>query len=111
MERLTRRLEDGRIAADLTGIDPLLKLLQYEDTGYQPHEVAPRRERLNLIQLYKQSFHEQPANTRAAIESETTGPERIAFLIVLQEIFDKEYQTGYADGVKSCKPESEENNG
>ena len=44
MQRITRKLEDGRIAADLTGEDPLERLWRYENTGYEPESIAPRQD-------------------------------------------------------------------
>ena len=102
MERITRKLDDDRIAVrlDVDGYTHLERLWEYENTGFEPKEIAPRRERINLIELYKRSLAEQDESTQDAVTNgEATAPERIAFLLVVQEVFDKEYQIGYADGV------------
>ena len=103
MNRITRKLDDGRIAATIDGKnDTLERLWMYENTGYEPEEIPKKRQRLDFVAACHEYDAEQSAGQRI-----DAAPHRIALMQSIQGLVDNEYFIGYADGVKSCKPESE----
>ena len=96
--RLTRRLDDGRIAARLDGRNTLEKLWAYEETGYEPEEIAPYRPHLDLIKAWQ---------VLAEKSELPCSEERMEWLKAMQAILDREYETGFADGMRASRPEGE----
>ena len=97
MERLTRESEDGRIAVTTDNESCLVKLWQYENTGYEPEEIPPRKHRFNLAAAYEVTLTESGESPKEHTKE---------LMYSIQSVIEQEYQIGYADGVKSCKPEN-----
>ncbi|MCL2817866.1 MAG: hypothetical protein FWD39_05735, partial [Clostridiales bacterium] len=98
--RLTSKVvyPDGRekFIVDATGEDWIKRLWRYENTGFEPEEIAIRWERFNIIAV---------SQALAERDGEAISERSVRMYGIVQEMIDIEYQIGFADGVNSGRQE------